>query len=51
MQVQSQGQEDTLKGEWQPTQYSCLDNPMEDYYSMEGYSPSGLKESDMTEAT
>ena len=28
-QVQSLGQEDPRRREWQPTQYSCLENPME----------------------
>ena len=29
MQVRSLGQEDPLEKEWQPTQYSCLENPMD----------------------
>ena len=33
---------------WQPLQYSCLENP-HGQRSLAGYSPSGLKELDMTE--
>ena len=33
-----------------PLQYSCLENPM-DRMSLAGYSPSGHRESDMTEVT
>ena len=33
-----------------PLQYSCLENP-HGQRSMEGYSPKGHKESDITEAT
>ena len=35
---------------WQPTQYSCLENP-HGQRSLVGYSPWGLKDSDMTEVT
>ena len=37
-------------GHGNPLQYSCLENPM-DRMSLAGYSPSGHRESDMTEAT
>ena len=36
------------EGNGNPVQYSCLENPM-DRGSLVGYSPRGLKESDMTE--
>ena len=32
-----------------PLQYSCLENPMDQWRSLVGYSPWGLKESDTTE--
>ena len=35
------------EGNGTPLQYSCLENPME--RSLEGYSPGGPEESDMTE--
>ena len=35
------------EGRGNPLQYSCLENPME--RSLEGYSPGGPEESDMTE--
>ena len=37
-------------GHGNPLQYSCLENP-HGQRSLVGYSPQGLKESDMTEAT
>ena len=37
------------KGHGNPLQYSCLKNPLD--RSLVGYSPRGLKESDMTKAT
>ena len=37
------------KGHGNPLQYSCLENPLD--RSLVGYSPWGLKESDMTKAT
>ena len=38
------------KGNGKPLQYSCLENPM-DRGAWQGYSPWGVKESDMTEHT
>ena len=37
-------------GHGNPLQYSCLENP-HGWRSLAGYSPWGVKESDMTEAT
>ena len=38
------------KGNGNPLQYACLENPM-DRGARQGYSPRDLKESDMTEHT
>ena len=38
-------------GHGNPLQYSCLENSPHGQRSLAGYSPSGLKESDMTEPT
>ena len=40
-------------GQGHPLQYSCLEDPMDRgaWWSLEGYSPQGHKESDATEAT
>ena len=47
--VQPLGREDPLeKGNGNPLQYSCLENPMEGRAWL-GYSPRGHKESDTTE--
>ena len=37
------------EGNGNSLQYSCLENPMDGGRSLVGYSPGGLKESDMTE--
>ena len=37
------------EGNGNPLQYSCLENPMDEWRSLVGYSPWGRKESDMTE--
>ena len=48
--VQSLGQEDPPgEGNGKPLQYSCLENPMDGWRSLVGYSPWGRKESDRTE--
>ena len=36
------------EGDGNPLQYSCLGNPMDRERSLEGYSPWGCKDSDMT---
>ena len=41
------GKDPLEKGNGNPLQYSCLENPM-DQRSLVGYSPWGLKELDMT---
>ena len=38
-------------GHGNPRQYSCLENPTDRETWMEGYSPQGCKESDMTKVT
>ena len=48
--VQSLSQEDSPgEGNGSPLQYSCLENHMDGWRSLVGYSPWGHKESDMTE--
>ena len=52
MQVQSLGQVDLLEDGMTTLFSSCLENPMDRRPgSLVDYSPYGLKESDMTEAT
>ena len=38
-----------VEGNGSPLQYSCLENPMDRWRSLVGYSPWGHKELDMTE--
>ena len=48
-QVQSLGQEDPWRREWNPLQYSCLENFMDRRTRWATYSPWGCKELAMTE--
>ena len=49
MRVRSLGQEDSLKGSWQPT-LVLLPGESHEQRSLVGYRPQGCEESDMTEA-